>query len=667
MNEHAVERDTGDGPRKRVRQACLNCRQKKVRCSGEKPVCGLCRRLAQTCCYEDPPDPPTSPSAMVGNTLATEAMNSKLETLQDRLSSMETTLQGILPLLSFLVNNKQPHSLAPGSTPYTSTIPAPNNEYVSDANGLASDAIRMSKTPSLPPTQTLLVAADHYFRFCYNQPYSLFHEATFRQRLAAGEVPEYLLWAFFGAARRYLGLLQPEPDGLDDAVTYAKIAWERMELPWSPSPADENVLPVLQTIILIVSNEHPAGHCTSAYMKLGFALRLALRTRFHLEPDPNLPPAVKEERRRVFWALYIQDRLISLSRENIPVFRDEQCRVRLPCSEVVFRNCTEERTPELEAVKTDSVDESVIRTCSPLALTVVLASSLGQVTQYILLENRASRPAPPWSPTSPYVAVVSNLMQLETHFGINEPLKDHLDRSCATNGSIDQHVAGPLIYSRALFHLCQCLLHHPFLLKQLINLSQQKAPPSFLSRAWETCRSHAISLNHLNSMRNQNVMLLTSLYGYSTMIAGTIHVLSMHDQNPLVREEAKEHYNHCITFLRELSHFWKHAGLMLARLQRFFHRSTEHSHLVDPRQGESGRSPAELETLWSSVDYALLSIPTRPGSPASEDPARATPVVTGLQNALLDFDFAAWSEAPDANNWDFGDLNGDLGFLGASV
>lgn len=57
-----------DYPRKRVRQACLNCRKKKVRCSGEKPVCDLCGRLAQTCRYVELPDPsayapPHSPSA----------------------------------------------------------------------------------------------------------------------------------------------------------------------------------------------------------------------------------------------------------------------------------------------------------------------------------------------------------------------------------------------------------------------------------------------------------------------------------------------------------------------------------------------------------------------------------------------------------------------------
>ncbi|KAF4962168.1 hypothetical protein FSARC_9742 [Fusarium sarcochroum] len=35
----------------RLRQACEGCRQKKTKCSGEKPMCSFCERLGQTCTY----------------------------------------------------------------------------------------------------------------------------------------------------------------------------------------------------------------------------------------------------------------------------------------------------------------------------------------------------------------------------------------------------------------------------------------------------------------------------------------------------------------------------------------------------------------------------------------------------------------------------------------
>lgn len=103
----------------------------------------------------------------------------------------------------------------------------------------------------------LQLAADIYFRFCYNQPYSLFHEATFRQRLASGDLPEYLLWAVYGAACRYSRVLQQDSALHEDGLTFFKIAWERMQVPWNPSPNQQEILPVLQTLVLLVSNEHP--------------------------------------------------------------------------------------------------------------------------------------------------------------------------------------------------------------------------------------------------------------------------------------------------------------------------------------------------------------------------------------------------------------------------
>lgn len=38
---------------------------------------------------------------------------------------------------------------------------------------------------------------------CQNQPYSYFHENTFRRKLAEGSLPEYLILAFLATALRF--------------------------------------------------------------------------------------------------------------------------------------------------------------------------------------------------------------------------------------------------------------------------------------------------------------------------------------------------------------------------------------------------------------------------------------------------------------------------------
>jgi hypothetical protein len=44
-----------DRPAKRIRQACEQCRRKKSKCSGDRPVCSTCWRLEQNCYYNGEP------------------------------------------------------------------------------------------------------------------------------------------------------------------------------------------------------------------------------------------------------------------------------------------------------------------------------------------------------------------------------------------------------------------------------------------------------------------------------------------------------------------------------------------------------------------------------------------------------------------------------------
>lgn len=306
-----------------------------------------------------------------------------------------------------------------------------------------------------------------------------------------------------------------------------------------------------------------AGLCSSAYMKLGFALRIAVHAKMHMEPDTDLDPIFREERKRTFWSLYLQDKLISLSRERYSVLRDEECRIQLPCSEAAFRKGIEEQAPTLDSFTSDCLDHEAAEKCCPLALIVVLAATLNRVSYYVLQTKRTPQLGLPWSPTSPYASISSTLLELEHYFGLNEDPKDILKQRCYLDGAIDGHLAGPYIYSKSLFHLSHCLLHHPFLIKQRLQALKQKAPPTFIKAAWSSCRQHAKSLTQLKDTKNHNVLVLTSLYGYCTMVAGTIHVLSMNDENPAVREEGKQHYAAALEFLHELSCYWKHAALMV--------------------------------------------------------------------------------------------------------
>lgn len=297
-------------------------------------------------------------------------------------------------------------------------------------------------------------------------------------------------------------------------------------------------------------------------MKLGFAVRLAQNHKLNLEPDATLPVAEREERKRTFWSLFLQDKLISLSRGRFSAIRDEECRLSLPCSEEAFREGREEHTPHLEELTGDCVEQEAVNECCPLGLMIVMVSILGRVSNYSLHDTNV--PDIPWSSTSPYAVLSSALLQAEHYFAMNEDIMESLKQRCTVEGVLDQLLAGSFIFAKAMFHLSHCLLHHPFLIQQRLQSNKQKAPSVFMKTAWEKCRTHAKGITELMDMKSQNVLILTSIYGYCIMIAGTIHALSINDEREEIRKESQKHYNASIESLQELSRYWAHAALMVS-------------------------------------------------------------------------------------------------------
>lgn len=255
---------------------------------------------------------------------------------------------------------------------------------------------------------------------------------------------------------------------------------------------------------------------------------------------------------------------MSLSRERPPILRDEDCTVHLPCSDEAFHANRYEDAPSLAFLLGDGADGDCVEKCAPLALIPVMVSGLNRVSQYVLQNRNYSLAPAPWLSNSPFTAIESFLSSLDMHFDIGEPLEEMLERVAVKDGVLDHFTARPILYARALYSLSQCLLHHPFLLRDRLQKTQQKIPSRFMARVWRTCRLHAKLITDIRRVRNGNVLILTSFYGYCTMMAGTIHALSQHDDDLAVREEATKNFEADLRFMQELSTYWQHAALIVS-------------------------------------------------------------------------------------------------------
>jgi hypothetical protein len=293
------------------------------------------------------------------------------------------------------------------------------------------------------------------------------------------------------------------------------------------------------------------------------AIRVAQDLCLMMDPDPSLPFVDQEERRRIFWSIYLLDKFCSCGRSRVSAISDAQCRVQIPCDEMTFRNGAWKKTITLDQLLSSSSSE----TDHPgdLGLLILTASIIGRCARYCIHErNKGEIRLPPWDSKSDFTKIHSLLLQLETQYDMGGGIGDILRRDCLRNNAIDMQIASPIIFSHIIFHTCQCLLNHPFLLHQQLQKRDIKAPPSFLNRASQTCREHACAISELlEETKRAGCIVYSSFIGYCATVSGGVHTLFLNDADVNIRQLAATCLQSNITFLEEFSQYWKNGKIMV--------------------------------------------------------------------------------------------------------
>jgi hypothetical protein len=128
---------------------------------------------------------------------------------------------------------------------------AADNGHSIPPQNLAFDAPATDKyTWSIPPAPVLRAVVDAYFEHVQNQPYSYFHEASFRQKLENNLLPRCLVFAVLASGVRFS--THPHYTGRTHEATeaYARESW--LSVITEHLTVEDNMgLPVVQTILLL--------------------------------------------------------------------------------------------------------------------------------------------------------------------------------------------------------------------------------------------------------------------------------------------------------------------------------------------------------------------------------------------------------------------------------
>lgn len=305
-------------------------------------------------------------------------------------------------------------------------------------------------------------------------------------------------------------------------------------------------------------------------MKIGLAARVSQAMGLMQEPGSWLPTVEQEERRRTFWSVYILDKLISCGRSRPQIIYDHDCQLQLPCKEDMFRNSKAEMTLTLHRLSdwnTDLTDGP-----GPFTLVVFMSSILGRCTRYLCGERDD---IPPWDTKSEYSTIGTRLLLFESYAKMDTATGlDAILMSTSQDpqtGIVDQQRLGHHIFAHVLFHLCHCLLNHPFLLYLCCKPLRSKVPRSFLARALQTGVEHAtLLIEFLETACQSGIRTESSFYSYCVAIAGGIHSIASHAEQSSLSgspSDMKRQVQRDLSILDRLAKFWTNAANMVGHFQ----------------------------------------------------------------------------------------------------
>ncbi|KAF4493290.1 3-hydroxymethyl-3-methylglutaryl-coenzyme a lyase [Fusarium agapanthi] len=412
---------------------------------------------------------------------------------------------------------------------------------------------------TIPPDDVVQHLVNTCFTHVHNQPYAYFQEEHYRQLFSFMLLPKCLTFAILASSVRFPDHEYFSGRTHDAMEGYARQAWLC-------------VLNVAQT--------------TNILAIIDFTVRICQDLQLMNEPNPMLPIVEQEERIRVFWSVYLLEKLVFCGRARLPAIADEDCHGQLPCEEEVFRTGTWKQNPTLHRLLNWDADLDEIRGYFTLA--ILVASALGRCARYVL-HQREIDDTLPWDSRSEFAAINSFLLLIEQHLQVEEvPIQDIISQNKLPTGTPDHRVVGHAVLARIVFHLCRCLIGHPFLLA--LRLQNLKIPSLLHSAQEAGCHVDA------------------SFYAYSTCVAGSILSMFIHGKESMAQipsQQLLESGQHSLEILDKMGHFWDHAAKMHTQLLNFDTHSQGFEKMIDPH-AVFDISP-DLETLlWSMVDYGSM-------------------------------------------------------------
>ncbi|OJJ47632.1 hypothetical protein ASPZODRAFT_131178 [Penicilliopsis zonata CBS 506.65] len=573
--------------RKRLPLACIACRRKKIRCSGEKPACKHCFRSRIPCVYK------VTTRKAAPRTDYMAMLDKRLKRMEDRVIKMipkeenrDMAAIGRSVVKPATASGGSIGSGTGGGSSKTQkkrsadeAFAAELDEWVRGERGTQLDTFPMMREAKsgdggvglltegaefLPAMEIQEHLAEVFFDCVYGQSYLLLHKPSFIRRLKAGTVPPVLILAVCAVSARF----STHPQINSEPPFLRGENWAQPAATIALSRHDEPNITILTVFLLLGLHEFGTCHGGRSWSYGGQALRMAYALQLHreLEHDPSLNPTNangsllsftdREIKRRTMWACFLMDRYNSSGSQRPPIGNEKFMQIQLPIKESQFQMEIPGPTEDLEGKVLNPVPDNVGQLSNAkenmgVSAYIIRAVVLwGRIVDYLNLGGKRKDVHPLWSPESGYMRLRRQL----DDFSASLPSSLHF-----TFENLQIHAAEKIANQFLFLHI---IIHQNmlFLNQFAIPLSPGGRPPrdmpkSFLSEAG---RAAVESAHHISVLidRASAYPLTVPFAGYCAYSASTVHIWGIFSKNAQLEARSKENLRHTYRYLNRMKKYW---------------------------------------------------------------------------------------------------------------
>ncbi|EWZ77812.1 hypothetical protein FOXG_17123 [Fusarium oxysporum f. sp. lycopersici 4287] len=602
--------------RKRLPLACIPCRRKKIRCSGEKPACEHCLRSYIPCVYKittRKAAPRTDYMAMLDKRpKCMEERVIKAIPKSDQEVASSVTRPVVKPAIPGTVPSSKPTKKRSAEEAFGPDLEAcakaPSEPKIEGDNGPSNlqvqegeeNKLQHEGTEALPSKDIQEHLADVFFDNIYGQSYHLLHKPSYMRKLKNGTLPPVLVLTVCAVAARFTSnplVSSSGPEFLrgEEWASHARdICTKRYEWP---------NLTILTCLLILGLHEFGTCQGGRSWALGGQAIRMAFALQLHkdLEYDPSGRNGTKtqlsfidrEIRRRIMWACFLMDRFNSSGTDRPMFIREDTIQIPLPVKEKYFQfgmpaptEMLDGRVPHPPSPNDGQIAD--VRENMGVAAFLIRAIALwGRITTCLSQGCKDLDSNPLWEGKSHYMNHLNDAVNLEASLPLSL-------KYSAENLEVHKTENTP---SQFLFmHIC---LQHNILLVSRAAMSARKqhgVHDDFFSEASKRTFNAANRISELLREAEQSGCFVSAPFaGYCAFSSTTVHILAIISRNPSMKLTAEANLTTNVKYLHKMKKYWGMFHWMVENVR------TQYRNVLDAMR--AGANVEERATQLSFLQY----------------------------------------------------------------